>query len=348
MNLYLQRCLELARKGGAAVEPNPRVGSVVVYNGKIIGEGWHQFFGGPHAEVNAIASVEQKELLPYSTIYVSLEPCNHHGKTPPCADLILEHRIPKVVIGSLDPNPKMAGRSVKMLREQGVSVEVAADQSPFQELNEHFWYNQKHHRPFITLKWAESQDGFIAGLDEDGRPVSTAISPSFVSRWVHALRHEHQAILVGKNTVLTDDPSLTTRKWPGDHPTRIFLDRKLEIPSSAKIYGPGKVIVINELKNQVEGDTTFFVPVEEEAFDDLGMLMTELYGRLRIGSILVEGGRSVLDQFIAQGIWNEAWKNIGSKRLGEGIQAPTLPNMEEVSNTLGVLWNKKNPALRFP
>ena len=348
MNLFLQRCLELARKGGAVVEPNPRVGAVVVHEGKIIGEGWHQVFGGPHAEVNAIASVVKKDLLPQSTIYVSLEPCNHHGKTPPCSDLILQHRIPKVVIGSLDPNPKMAGRSVNLLRENGVEVEVNPDQGPFQELNAHFWCNQNQHRPFITLKWAESQDGFIAGMDEYDSPQPTAISPSFISRWVHSLRHEHHAILVGKNTVLTDDPCLTTRKWPGDNPIRIFLDRKLEISASAKIYGPGKVIVVNELKNEEAGDLTYFVPVEEEAFDDLGMLMTELYGRLRIGSILVEGGRNVLEQFISQGIWDEAWKNIGPDTLERGVPAPKLPEMQEVPNSYGVLWNKKNPALRFP
>lgn len=349
MDFYLSRCLELARLPGSIVEPNPRVGSVVVHQGNIIGEGWHQQFGGPHAEVNAIRSVQDLSLLPESTIYVSLEPCNHQGKTPPCTDLILKHKIPKVVIGSLDPNPKMAGRSVNLLRSHGVEVEVNDEPKAFLELNSHFWCNQHRRRPYITLKWAESKDGFIAQRSATGQIEASPISQPFISRWVHFLRSDHHAILVGKNTVTIDNPTLTTRKWPGPNPIRIFFDRKLEIPHDSNIYGPGKIVVINELRNEVVGDTTYFVPVEEEAFEKLDMLLTELYGRLGIGSILVEGGANLLEQFISQGIWDESWRNVGNENLIEGVRAPEgINEMDLVTHAPGELWHKKNPALRFP
>ncbi len=349
MDPFLKRCLDLARIPGAYVEPNPRVGAVVVHKGSIIGEGWHELYGAPHAEVNAVNSVKDKSLLPLSTLYVSLEPCNHHGKTPPCTQLILKSRIPKVVIGALDPNPKMAGSSVALLRSKGVEVVVNDSPAPFWELNKHFQYNQLTQLPFITLKWAESTDGFIAGLSNQEKPLQTTISPPFLSRWVHFLRHEHQAIMVGKHTVITDDPALTTRKWPGYSPLKIFFDRQLEIPLTAKIYNSGPVVVINELRNEVVGNATYFVPVEEEAFLELKMLLTELYGRLGIGSILVEGGKNLLDQFIDQEIWNEIWRNVGDEQLGNGIKAPAgYGNMNWVPDAHGQLWHKKNPALRLP
>lgn len=326
MDLYLKRCLEIASIPGALVEPNPRVGAVVVHEGKVIGEGWHEQFGGPHAEVMAILSVKDQSLLPHSTLYVSLEPCNHRGKTPACTDLILSNKIPKVVIGALDPNPQMAGRSVTLLLNRGVEVHVNEETAPFHRLTQHFRYHILARKPFITLKWAESQDGFVAARDSDGAPLRTAISDPHVSRWVHRQRHEHQAIMVGKNTVLTDQPSLTTRKWPGNNPMRIFFDRQLEVPGDNPIYGPGKVVVINEVRNEVVGEITYFVPVEEEAFEELPMLLTELYGRLQIGSILVEGGPNLLQQFLDQGCWNELWQNIGAKPLGNGLKAPKVPS----------------------
>lgn len=348
MDEFAQRCLELAALPGGLAEPNPRVGAVVVHMGKIIGEGWHQRNGTAHAEVNAIAAVKDKSLLADATLYVSLEPCNHHGKTPPCTGLILQHNIPRVVIGALDPNPKMSGNSVRMLKAAGVAVRVLEDSQPFLELIEHFTFNQKHARPYVTLKWAESLDGFIGGLDANGLPCSSRISPPFISRWVHKLRHEHQAIMVGKNTVLIDDPSLNTRHWPGNSPIRVFFDRRLEVPSTAAVYGPGKVVVINETRNAVEGDVTYFVPLEEEAFDHLDMLLTELYGRLGIGSILVEGGANLLQQFLDQGQWNELWINKGSESLGTGTAAPSYSGeMTQVADAPGELWQRKNPALRM-
>ncbi len=336
----------MARIPGANVEPNPRVGAVVVCNEYIIGEGWHETYGAPHAEVNAINSVKDKSLLPRSTLYISLEPCNHHGKTPPCTHLVMEHGIPEVVIGALDPNPKMAGKSVKLLRSKGVQVVVNRSPGPFLEINKHFHYNQSYLKPFISLKWAESSNGFIAGYSDAGKPQQTIISPPFISRWVHYLRHEHQAIMVGKHTVMTDNPTLSTRKWPGYNPVKIFFDRKLEIPLNANIYNSGRIIVINELWNRVLGNITYFVPLEKKAFEEMDMLMFELYERLGIGSILVEGGTNLLDQFIDQGVWNEIWKNVGEDKLKEGIAAPVgYGEMDLIPNTLGQLWHKKNSSL---
>jgi len=348
MDEFAQRCIEIARLPGGLAEPNPKVGAVVVHKGKVIGEGWHKRNGTAHAEVNAIVSVKDKSLLSASTLYVSLEPCNHHGKTPPCTGLILRHNIPHVIIGALDPNPQMSGNSVKMLREKGVKVEVIQDNQAFLELIDHFSYNQAKAKPFVTLKWAESADGFIGGFEQDGKPAPAKISPPFITRWVHQLRHEHQAIMVGKNTVLADDPTLNTRHWPGQSPIRIFFDRKLEIPATAAIYGPGQVVVINEIRNEVVGDTTYFVPVEEEAFEELDMLLIELYGRLKIGSILVEGGANLLQQFIEQGQWNEIWVNKAELILGEGTTAPQHTiEFQKVKDAPGNLYHRKNPALRL-
>lgn len=323
MNPYLRRCLELARMGGNAVAPNPRVGAVVVHADRIIGEGYHRLAGTAHAEVNAINSVRDKELLSASTLYVSLEPCNHHGKTPPCTDLILLHNISKVVIGALDPNPQMAGKSVRMLREKGIEVTVAEDDSEFVRLNRHFCVNQAEGRPFVTLKWAESKDGFIAARDANGVLKTAQISHPQVGRFVHRLRAEHQAILVGKNTVQIDDPALTTRRWPGADPTRIILDRNLDLPLAHRVFGAGRVIVVNGQKDEMRGHIRYFRP--KGPLGDIKGWLRDLYRELQIGSILVEGGYNVLEQFLGQAAWDEIYRNIGAIELKNGLKAPELP-----------------------
>jgi diaminohydroxyphosphoribosylaminopyrimidine deaminase / 5-amino-6-(5-phosphoribosylamino)uracil reductase len=319
---YLDRCNQLARLPGAAVEPNPRVGALVVHAGRILGEGWHQQYGGPHAEVHAVAAVPEAErhLLAEATLYVSLEPCNHHGKTPPCTELILRHRIPRVVIGSLDPNPQMQGRSVAHLRAQGVEVIVAADQGPALALNRHFWTNQTLRRPHVTLKWAQSQDGFIAALDADGQPMRTAITGPEAARWVHRLRHEHQAILIGAGTALIDDPALTTRHWPGRDPVGILLDRRLVVPRSARLFGLPQVIVINDAHMQQDGHIRYL-----QAGASPHEFLPALYAA-GIGSILVEGGAQVLSAFLAEGLWDEAFVLKGPENLGKGLSAPAIPD----------------------
>lgn len=334
MDPFLLRTLELARIPGGAVGANPLVGAVVVHGGKIIGEGCYRSYGGPHAEVNAVASVERKELLRESTLYVSLEPCSFYGKTPACVDLVLREQIPKVVIGAVDPNPKVSGQSVERMRAAGIEVEICPDPTPFLELIAHFHRNQLSKRPFITLKWAESSDGFMAGKDSTGQLAPTSISAPFASRWVHWKRHEHQAILVGKNTVLVDDPSLTTRKWPGRDPLRIVLDRKLALPPSQGVFGPGPALVVNDSRDEMDGEVRYFKPERSEAWDDIGVLMAELYARAEVGSILVEGGAQVHRQFLEGNCFDAVYQNIGQEALGDGLIAPILPASVQHIDTL--------------
>ncbi len=322
-NPYLLRCLELARSYGAAVEPNPRVGAVVVYEGKIIGEGAHEYFGGPHAEVNAIRSVKNTSLLPDSTLYVSLEPCNHHGKTPPCTQLILDSGIKKVVVGAVDPNPQMSGKSIDFLRSQGVNVVLAADECGFDELNRHFEVNQREKRPYVVLKWSESADGFVAGWDTNGKPEPRSISCMEVNRHFHHLRHELQAILIGKNTALIDNPSLTTRNWPGRNPLRLVLDTNLELPDDLRLFQGEPTVVINLIKDEQRGNCRFW---KVENSYDLPDLLRQMYEELKIGSILVEGGSDLLQQFLEADLWDEVYRCKGSQLLEKGVYAPILPS----------------------
>lgn len=295
---------------------------MIVHQGRIIGEGRHERYGGPHAEVNAVRSVADRGLLRESTLYVSLEPCNHFGKTPPCTDLILESGIPRVVVGSLDPHPQMGGKSVAMLRERGVRVDVLEDQSAMVELNRHFWVNQRLHRPYILLKWAESADGFIAGLDGNGQPVPRAISGMETNRHFHRLRHDFQAILIGRRTALIDNPSLTTRHFPGRNPVRLILDEAGDLPVGLKVFQGERAMVIRRGESSMEGTVHCFgVPNPY----DLHHLLSRLYGEARIGSILVEGGAEVLQQFMEVGLWDEIARCTAPLELGSGVAAPRLP-----------------------
>ncbi|MEM6270916.1 MAG: bifunctional diaminohydroxyphosphoribosylaminopyrimidine deaminase/5-amino-6-(5-phosphoribosylamino)uracil reductase RibD [Bacteroidota bacterium] len=315
---FLQRCLELARIPGAAVEPNPRVGAVVVHQNRIIGEGFHRRYGGPHAEVNAVRSVTDLSLLPESTLYVSLEPCNHHGKTPPCTELILKHGIRKVVIGGLDPNPQMAGRSVAFLRERGVEVKVSVETAAFAQVIQHFAVNYSQKRPFVTLKWAESRDGFIAGHNAQFEPIRTAISTPAISRFVHFQRAQHQAILVGQRTVHIDSPRLTTRRWPGPDPIKIVFDPQLDLGKQPTLYGDPRTIVLNEQEHAPDGRPRR-IRVDGRSLSET---LVYLYREMKIGSILVEGGRVTLEHFLRQGCWDEAWRNLGDQSLDSGVPAP--------------------------
>jgi diaminohydroxyphosphoribosylaminopyrimidine deaminase/5-amino-6-(5-phosphoribosylamino)uracil reductase len=296
------------------------VGAVVVWRGQIIGEGWHQAFGGPHAEVHAIQNVADKSLLRESTLYVSLEPCNHHGKTPPCTQLILAHGLPRVVVGSIDPNPAMGGKSIALLRAAGLEVLLAADQQPALDLNKHFLTNQGLRRPFLTLKWAESQDGYIAAFDAHGKIVRTAISGVEAAHHVHRLRHEHQAILVGAGTALVDAPALTCRHWPGRNPVRIILDQDLRVPANAAVFrGDGLVIVVNASREGADGNIRYI-----RHSGTLENLMSQLYLHHHLGSILVEGGADVLMQFIRAQLMDEAHRIIAPKALHHGLAAPQV------------------------
>lgn len=309
MEQYMLRCIQLARQGEQTAPPNPMVGAVIVHNNRIIGEGYHVRCGEAHAEVNAVRSVrpEDRPLLKESTIYVSLEPCAHYGKTPPCAELIIREGIPRVVVGCVDPFAKVKGKGIQMLREAGCEVIVGVCEAACQALNKHFFTFHTHKRPFITLKWARTADGFIDACRTDSTQPPIRISTPETQLRAHRLRTTHQAILVGHTTLLLDRPSLTPRAWDGPAPLRIVLG---EISSSE-------------------------LPEGFEAFTDIDTLLTTLHQR-NIQALLVEGGRQVLQSFIDRGLWDEAWEEIGTDSLcAEGIHAPTITHATVTTEDFG-------------
>lgn len=321
---YMNRCLELAKNGFGTTSPNPMVGALIVHNGKVIGEGWHRKAGEPHAEPNAISSVKNPELLKDSTIYVSLEPCSHFGKTPPCTDLILDKEIPNVVIGIMDPFGKVCGNGINKLKQHGRNVIVGVLEKECQELNKRFFTFQKENRPYIILKWAETSDGFIdiiRGENSENKP--TWISNSYSQQLVHKWRSEEDAILVGTNTAINDNPKLNTRSWYGKNPTRVVLDRTLRIPENYSLFDNSvKTIVITEIEKENNGNTFYEkVNFSTEAFvDDLLKVLVEH----QIQSIIIEGGNKVLKTFIDSNIWDEARIFTGQTLFVNGIKAPEI------------------------
>ncbi len=319
--IYMKRCLDLAKLGEGMVAPNPMVGSVVVHNNKIIGEGYHQKYGEAHAEVNAINSVKDKSLLSESTIYVSLEPCAHYGKTPPCADLIVRSRIPKVVVGIVDPFAKVAGKGIAHMTKNGCDVKVGVMEEECLEINRRFFTFHARQRPFIILKWAETADGYVdvnRQSMEFGQP--TWITNEMARIAVHKQRSTEAAIFIGTNTALKDNPSLTLRDWAGNQPLRLVADRYRKIPTSHHLFDQSvktKVFTSNtkktDDKNQLE-----FVEVENEVIPEL---LEHLYVN-DIQSVIVEGGPKMLQSFIDQGLWDEAHVYIGQVVFGDGISAP--------------------------
>ncbi|GAA4042901.1 bifunctional diaminohydroxyphosphoribosylaminopyrimidine deaminase/5-amino-6-(5-phosphoribosylamino)uracil reductase RibD [Flavobacterium chungnamense] len=307
---YIKRCIELAKNGLGTTYPNPLVGSLIVYNDEIIGEGWHRKSGEPHAEVNAINSVKDKSLLSKSTIYVSLEPCSHFGKTPPCCDLIIANKIPNVVIGTIDPFAKVAGTGIKKLIEAGKNVTVGILEDECNELNKRFFTFHNKKRPYIILKWAESQDGFIAPLTKEIKePVW--ITNEFSRQLVHKWRSEEQAILVGTNTVIEDNPSLTTRDWSGNHPIRIVLDQNNRISKESHIFD-----------NQIKSIT---ITKENINFNNnIALEITDFLFNEGIQSVIIEGGGQTLQTFIDANIWDEAQVFRGEIYFKSGTKAPTI------------------------
>lgn len=322
---YMMRCLQLAENGRGYVSPNPMVGSVIVCDGRIIGEGFHQKYGEAHAEVNAVNSVKDKSLLTKSVIYVSLEPCSHYGKTPPCAQLIIDSKIPEVVVAVLDPNPLVAGRGVKMLQDAGVKVTVGVCENAAKELNKAFFTSQLLHRPYIYLKWAQTADGFIDKIrDKEGIKQPSIISNDFTKMLVHKRRAEIAAIMVGTNTVLYDNPSLTTREWYGKNPIRIILDRQGRILQNYSVFDAvADTVVFTELViEETISDRIRFLPLKFNE-DALSKILIKL-NELKIDSVLVEGGRYLLESFIKEGIWDEAFIEIADKKFEEGVKAPQI------------------------
>ena len=324
----MRRAVQLAALGKGIVAPNPMVGCVIWHPTEgLIGEGWHQKFGGAHAEVNAISNVQNQELLKESTLYVTLEPCSHFGKTPPCADLILSKGIPKVVVACTDPNPLVSGRGLEKLQKAGVNVEVGLLEKEAWELNRHFMVSQIRKRPFITLKWAQTADGFIAREDGSSKWISSAQS----RMWVHKWRAEHQAILVGKNTLLSDNPELTVRDWIGPNPIRMVIDRNNSLPAGLKVLdGQHETWVFNS-KIGLEKPGLKMVQLQNPE-NPLPEFLEYLW-QAGIHSLFVEGGIIVLQQFIDQGFWDEAMIFTSNQNWGKGIKGPVLQNPEHVQTS---------------
>ncbi len=318
---YIERCLQLAELGIGNVAPNPLVGALIVYKGKIVGEGYHQKYGQPHAEPNAINSVSDHSIFCESTLYVSLEPCSHFGKTPPCANLIVNKGFKKVVIGTLDPNPKVAGRGVEILRNAGIKVVVGVLEDKCRALNKRFFTFQEMKRPFVLLKWAQTSDGFIDHIRTsiDQKPLQ--VSNSITAQLTHKMRSENQSILVSTNTVVLDNPSLTVRNWSGKSPVRLVLDRTLRIPRHYQIYNNKNRTIIFTEKNEINENVEYKNIVFGE--NCIQNLLRTVYD-LNIHSILVEGGAKLLNSFIESGLWDEANIEISTKCIGNGVKAPCI------------------------
>ncbi|MBD5188937.1 MAG: bifunctional diaminohydroxyphosphoribosylaminopyrimidine deaminase/5-amino-6-(5-phosphoribosylamino)uracil reductase RibD [Bacteroidales bacterium] len=309
---YMQRALELARYGAGFVSPNPMVGAVIVApDGRIIGEGWHRKFGEGHAEVNAVASVrpEDEHLFGQSTIYVTLEPCSHYGKTPPCSLLLIEKGIGRVVVGSPDPFPLVSGRGIKMLREAGIEVVENFMRNECDALNRRFITAHTLGRPYILLKWAQSSDGFIAAINHDGTPRSIKLSNAATSVLMHSQRALYDAILVGSNTIIIDNPSLTTRLWPGGSPRPVTF-RSPRIPEDATVFSRDCILIDSSIQT---GNIS------------LGLELNRLYSEYGITSLMVEGGASTLNSFIENNLFDEIRVEISPDIIGDGIYAPPIP-----------------------
>ncbi|WP_455672737.1 bifunctional diaminohydroxyphosphoribosylaminopyrimidine deaminase/5-amino-6-(5-phosphoribosylamino)uracil reductase RibD [Phocaeicola sp.] len=318
---YISRCLQLARNGLCNAAPNPMVGAVIVHNDKIIGEGYHIRCGEAHAEVNAIRSVKDESLLKESTIYVSLEPCSHFGKTPPCADLIIEKGIPRVVVGCMDPFSLVAGRGIDKLRQAGIEVIVGVLEEECRHLIRRFITFNMQKRPYITLKWAESADGFIDANRTDGKPV--ILSNPLTGMLVHKKRAEHDAILVGRRTALLDNPSLTTRHWYGKHPVRLVIDKDLTLPESLLLFnGEVRTLVFTQKQVSPARSQAEFIQLDFSR-DVLPQIMEVLY-KNKLQSLLVEGGSTLLQSFIDSDLWDEACIEKSPICLLKGVKAPNI------------------------
>ena len=318
---YIKRCIELASNGLVNAAPNPMVGAVIVYKDRIIGEGYHACCGQGHAEVNAIASVKERDLLKKATIYVSLEPCSHYGKTPPCADLIIRTGIPRVVVGCVDPFSEVSGRGIQRLRDAGVDVKVGVLEKECQQLIRRFVTFNLKRRPYITLKWAESADGFIDITREGGQAV--VLSTPITSVYVHKQRAENKAILVGRRTALLDNPSLTTRHWYGNNPLRLVIDRELTLPSNLRLFDGQTPTIVFTGKEKEERPNLIYIKLDFKQ-DILPQIMHVLYER-KIQSLMVEGGSHLLQSFIDSGLWDEIYVEHAEKTLQKGVKSPSIP-----------------------
>ena len=317
---YMRRALQLAQQGAGHTSPNPMVGAVIVGpDGKILGEGWHRKCGEAHAEVNAVSMIRDANLLKDSTIYVTLEPCSHYGKTPPCANMLIERGIPRVVVGTLDPFVKVAGRGVQLLRDAGIEVVVGVLEQECRELNRRFMTAHTTGRPWVQLKWAQTADGFIA-LPPDAGENPLHMSTPVTMCLMHRQRSLCDAIVVGAATARIDNPSLTTRQWPGKSPLRVVLSGNLSIPDNLKLLHDGlPTIIYNHVKNETTGAVEY-VKMDTDAPQSW---LEDLYRR-GVTSVMVEGGANVLQGIIDAGAWDEARIEVSSRQVGRGVAAPVI------------------------
>lgn len=321
--LLMKRCLDLAVKGLGSVAPNPMVGCVIECDGIIIGEGYHQKYGEAHAEVNAINAVENKDLLKNSTLYVNLEPCSHFGKTPPCSDLIIEHIIPRVVIGNVDTNSLVSGKGIKKLVEAGIDVKIGVLEEECKKLNKRFFTYHEKKRPYIILKWAQSADGFIdIKRDEENKGKPIQISNSDSKKLLHLWRSQEQAIMIGTNTALLDNPRLTVRDVVGKNPLRITVDKWLRIPKHYYLFDKSTPTLIFTALDEPAQPNLEFIKIDFEKAV-IPQVLNELYKR-NIQSIIVEGGEQLLNSFIDANLWDAARVFIADKKLMKGVNAPVL------------------------
>ena len=329
---FMRRALELASQGASFVAPNPLVGCVIVHKGVIVGEGYHAFFGGSHAEVNAIASVEKTEVLKDSTLYVTLEPCAHFGKTPPCANLILQKGIPRVVVGCRDPFSEVNGKGIEMLRSAGVDVTVDVLQEECRDINKRFFTFHEKQRPYVVLKWAQSADGFMDVERTLKQHGSVMISHPDTQVLVHCWRAEESSILIGRNTLLNDDPSLTVRRVEGKNPIRLVLTSEPIDMHRLKLGNEeAPTLVLTNESDSISGNVRF---VAVGNVHDLHGVLRRLHEE-NILSVLVEGGAHVLRSFLESGLWDEARVIMSDNSLGSGLKAPSiaqLPSTEQRSS----------------
>lgn len=330
--MYMARCLELAQDGQGNVAPNPMVGALIVHNGKIIGEGYHVKHGESHAEINAINSVKDKSLLKESTLYLSLEPCSHFGKTPPCTDTILEMGIPRIVVATMDVNPKVSGRGIELLRKAGREVVVGVLEDESRDLNRRFFTFHTRKRPYIILKWAQTLDGFIDMVRKPTDPIAPIWITNELSRTlVHRWRSEEQSILIGTRTVEKDNPMLNVRDWSGRTPTRVIIDRKLRLPIESHVFDgsiPTLLFIGNNAAASVRKAQFAVIPNLEIILIDFakGMemqLLKELYDR-NIISVMIEGGAMLIDSFVKKNLWDEARVFVGNQFFYDGVKAPSF------------------------
>jgi diaminohydroxyphosphoribosylaminopyrimidine deaminase/5-amino-6-(5-phosphoribosylamino)uracil reductase len=342
---FMSRAVELAKLGMGQVAPNPMVGCVIVHDGLIIGEGYHRKYGEAHAEVNAIRSVKNPQLLRQSTMYVTLEPCSHFGKTPPCADLVVEMKIPKVVVGSFDPNEKVSGRGIQKLREAGCEVVTGILEEECIRMNRRFMTVHQKRRPYIILKWAQTEDGFIDRAREEaefGKPTWITNDLSRIA--VHKMRSDEAAILVGTKTALKDNPSLTVREWSGNHPLRMVLDRRGILPKTCALLDQStETLVFTEMEMESKPNLEY---VRINFGTDMLNEINSILSQRGIQSLLVEGGKSLLESYMRENLWDEARVYIGNARFGSGIKAPEtawiLDREEPLDDSLMRIYYKSN------